>query len=76
VDVSVVDGVSLTVTVTDDGAGVPDSSSSSSSGIANVRERARVLGGRASVRAGTRGGTEVRWSVPLPHIRSGPVGPR
>jgi signal transduction histidine kinase len=76
VEISVVDGVSLAVTVTDDGAGMPDSSSGASSGIANVRERARVLGGWASVRAGARGGTEVRWFVPLPRIRPGPAGPR
>ncbi|MDA8034188.1 MAG: GAF domain-containing protein [Actinomycetota bacterium] len=63
VEIAVDAGLSLVVA--DDGAGLPPSNRSHGHGIANMRSRARALGGRCSVRARPTGGTEVRWSVPL-----------
>ncbi|MEU3492048.1 GAF domain-containing protein [Kitasatospora cineracea] len=54
----------LTVTVTDDGAGLPEGGRRS--GLANLAERAAVLGGEFRARARPAGGTELVWKVPLP----------
>ncbi|GAA2796294.1 two-component system sensor histidine kinase [Kitasatospora paracochleata] len=63
VEVTVEAGDQLTLTVCDDGVGLPDGGRRS--GLANLAERAAALGGefRAGTRAG--GGTELVWQVPL-----------
>ncbi|MBF6328340.1 GAF domain-containing sensor histidine kinase [Nocardia transvalensis] len=58
----------LTVTVTDDGCGIPDSITPS--GLVNLRRRAESAGGSCTVTAGEPGGghrrgTRLFWSVPL-----------
>ncbi|WP_433614722.1 sensor histidine kinase [Dactylosporangium sp. CA-139114] len=55
----------LTLTVTDDGPGVPAAAGEGGNGIAGMRHRAATFGG--SVEAGPRegGGFEVRASIPL-----------
>ncbi|RPE35927.1 sensor histidine kinase [Kitasatospora cineracea] len=65
VDVAVeTDEEHLTVTVADDGAGLPEGGRRS--GLANLAERAAVLGGEFRARARPAGGTELVWKVPLP----------
>ncbi|MGW4806202.1 GAF domain-containing protein [Kitasatospora sp. NPDC004272] len=54
----------LTVTVVDDGAGLPEGGRRS--GLANLAERAAALGGGFRARARPAGGTELVWKVPLP----------
>jgi signal transduction histidine kinase len=53
----------LVVKVVDDGGGFAPGPRSS--GLANLRERARRRGGTFTVTAGQHGGTTVHWSVPL-----------
>ncbi|WP_334026812.1 GAF domain-containing sensor histidine kinase [Nocardia terpenica] len=57
----------LTVTITDDGCGLPDTLTPS--GLANLAARAHTAGGTFTTGAGpgepARPGTRVRWSVPL-----------
>ncbi|MFI1717039.1 GAF domain-containing protein [Streptomyces litmocidini] len=66
-EVSVVadDGV-LTVTVSDDGVGIPQDGRRG--GLRNMSERAERLGGTLSVRArtGPGSGTVLEWRIPLP----------
>jgi two-component system sensor histidine kinase UhpB len=58
------DGV-VVLQVRDDGCGISDSAATGDgTGLAGMRERAMLLGGRLSVEAGRRGGTEVRFEVP------------
>ncbi|MFG2823319.1 GAF domain-containing protein [Kitasatospora sp. NPDC048365] len=54
----------LTVTVRDDGVGLP--SGGRRSGLANLAERAAGLGGTFEATAPAGGGTELVWRVPLP----------
>ena len=54
----------LSLTVEDDGVG-PGPPLRHGSGLANVRERARNLGGESRVEHGADGGTRLRWTVPL-----------
>jgi signal transduction histidine kinase len=62
-DVTVdVDGGCLVITVSDDGRGIR--ASSRRSGLANMTERARALGGELSISPDPAGGTEVCWRVP------------
>ncbi|WP_420000641.1 GAF domain-containing protein [Streptomyces boninensis] len=64
-DVSLVsDGGSLTLTVIDDGIGIADRGRRS--GLRNLAERARQLGGDMVIGRPPGGGTRLRWSVPLP----------
>jgi len=64
VDVEVtVDGTHVTLTVMDDGVGIP--ATGRRSGLANLAERAQQLGGRFSADPGGSGGTVLVWSVPL-----------
>jgi signal transduction histidine kinase len=64
VDVEVtVDGTHVTLTVMDDGVGIP--ATGRRSGLANLAERAQQLGGRFSVDPGAAGGTVLVWSVPV-----------
>jgi PAS domain S-box-containing protein len=53
----------LTVMVTDDGVGMPEDAHLS--GVANLAERARILGGAFSCSRPPAGGTQITWSVPL-----------
>ncbi|MEV7782455.1 GAF domain-containing protein [Kitasatospora sp. NPDC088351] len=64
VDVSLTAGSDLTLTVTDNGVGLPEDGRRS--GLANLAERAVELGGTFSARARPGGGTELAWRVPLP----------
>ena len=54
----------LTITVTDNGVGMGDSTRSS--GLANLRARAEARGGSMTVGAGDKRGTRLLWRVPLP----------
>jgi signal transduction histidine kinase len=64
VDVCVeVDDGELTVTVTDDGVGLP--AGGRHSGLRNLAERAERLGGRLDAAAGPDGGTRLEWRVPV-----------
>ncbi len=54
----------LTVTVTDNGIGM--SNSTRSSGLANLRARAEGRGGSMTVGSGEKPGTTLQWRVPLP----------
>ncbi|TDC49248.1 GAF domain-containing protein [Jiangella ureilytica] len=53
----------LRVSVADDGVGLP--AQRRNSGLANLAERAELLGGRFTAGPGVAGGTVVRWEVPL-----------
>ena len=53
----------VTVTVADDGVGLPPVTARS--GLANLADRAERRGGRLTASAGP-SGTEVRWTVPVP----------
>jgi signal transduction histidine kinase len=64
VDVSlVVDDDSVTLTVTDDGVGLP--ADGRRSGLANLDARARTLDGTFTAHRAPEGGTELSWRVPL-----------
>ncbi|MGY5129571.1 GAF domain-containing protein [Streptomyces nigrescens] len=54
----------VTLTVTDDGVGV--GGARHTGGLANLRARAEMYGGRLTVGAPASGGTRLVWSVPLP----------
>lgn len=53
----------VTLTVTDDGAGVGDAPHAG--GLANMRARAEMHGGRLAVETPEGGGTRIVWRVPL-----------
>lgn len=60
----------LTLTVADDGVGIgPDPARS---GLRNIEERAREVGGTAEVGPRARGGTRLAWAVPLGGGAGGP----
>jgi PAS domain S-box-containing protein len=54
----------LTITVSDNGVGISDTSRSS--GLANLRARAEARGGSMVVGKGEQRGTRLHWRVPLP----------
>ena len=54
----------LTITVTDNGVGMSDSTRSS--GLANLRARAEARGGSMTVGTVDKRGTRLHWQVPLP----------
>ncbi|MGZ4765776.1 MAG: ATP-binding protein, partial [Ilumatobacteraceae bacterium] len=64
----------ITLTVTDDGVGVPDEVLGGH-GLANMRERARGLGGELTLTTPPGGGAVLVWRVPL-QIRSERSGTR
>jgi signal transduction histidine kinase len=62
IEISAFDDV--VVQVLDDGVGLP--SDVSRSGLTNLQERAALSGGTCTVAARPTGGTELRWTAPLP----------
>ena len=64
VRVEVIGGM-LELEVVDDGVGLPDALRVNGMGVANVRERAELLGGEALFASVVGGGTRVLWRVPL-----------
>ncbi len=62
VEVSVTD--ELLVEITDDGSGIPDDNQRHS-GLANMSQRAKDLGGDCRITSPPTGGTHLRWSAPL-----------
>ena len=52
------------IDVTDDGVGIP-SDIQRRSGLANMAERARRMGGSCQVGGGDDGGTRIHWTAPL-----------
>jgi len=53
----------LTLTVQDDGRGIPEDATPS--GLLNMRERAEKLGGACSIESSAGAGTTITWTVPL-----------
>jgi signal transduction histidine kinase len=64
VDVTVEAGPELVLVVHDNGIGINDTGRRS--GLANLAERAEMLGGRMRARPAGGGGTTLEWQVPLP----------
>jgi signal transduction histidine kinase len=58
-------GDDLSITVTDNGVGIPDAATLTTSGLSNLRRRAEEMRGTFSVGAGATGGTVLRWAAPL-----------
>ncbi|KUL38946.1 histidine kinase [Streptomyces sp. NRRL F-4489] len=56
----------VALTVTDDGVGLPAGGSGHIGGLANMRARAEMLGGRFEAGTPEGGGTRLVWRVPLP----------
>ena len=56
----------MTLVVTDNGTGASSFEREGGHGVRNLHERARVLGGDASIGTVEPHGTRVQWSVPLP----------
>jgi two-component system, NarL family, sensor histidine kinase UhpB len=61
----VADAETLTLRVADDGKGMPVPLPSDTAGIAGMRERALLVGGRLSIKSQPDHGTEVRLSIPV-----------
>ncbi len=64
VDVSVTARTDLTLTVADNGVGLPEGGRHS--GLANLTDRAAALDGTFTARTRPEGGTALEWRVPLP----------
>jgi two-component system sensor histidine kinase UhpB len=58
-------GEGVTLSVKDDGDGMPDQPLAGTAGISGMRERALLVGGRLSIESRPGRGTEVRLVVPL-----------
>jgi signal transduction histidine kinase len=63
VDVTVAD--QFTIEITDNGCGIP-ADNERRSGLANLLRRAEQVGGSCQVTTPPEGGTQVRWTAPLP----------
>jgi two-component system sensor histidine kinase UhpB len=61
----VADAETLTLRVVDDGKGLAGDVPSGTAGIAGMRERAMLVGGRLSIESRPDDGTEVRLSIPV-----------
>jgi two-component system, NarL family, sensor histidine kinase UhpB len=59
------DAETLALQVADDGDGMPDQLPGGTAGIAGMRERALLVGGRLSIRSRPDQGTEVRFTIPV-----------
>ncbi|MGH2762318.1 MAG: sensor histidine kinase [Thermoleophilaceae bacterium] len=59
------DAENLTLGVADDGKGMPDRLPRGTAGIAGMRERALLVGGRLRIESAPEQGTEVRLTIPL-----------
>lgn len=57
------DATTLTLTITDNGVGLPEEGRRS--GLRNLDQRAEALGGHFTARRGDRGGTILVWKVPI-----------
>jgi len=62
IDINVAD--ELLIEITDNGCGIP-AETERQSGLANLRRRARQVGGSCDISSPADGGTQVRWSAPL-----------
>lgn len=67
-------GDSVVVSVVDDGRGISDGERRGT-GLANLAERAHLLGGDVVLRPGPGGGTDLRWRVPSVPPSSVPAVP-
>ena len=56
---------SVHLVVADDGVGI-SRATTRSSGLTNIEERARALGGTVEIQANSEGGTSISWKVPVP----------
>jgi two-component system sensor histidine kinase UhpB len=61
----VADEETVTVAVADDGKGMPPQAQRGSAGIAGMRERSLLVGGRLTIESQPNQGTEIRLAVPL-----------
>ena len=59
------DAEMLTLRVVDDGKGIPEDLPSGTAGIAGMRERSLLVGGRLAIESRPNQGTEVRLSIPV-----------
>jgi two-component system sensor histidine kinase UhpB len=59
------DAERLILEVTDDGAGMPSDLPDGTAGIAGMRERALLVGGRLSIQSRPGAGTRVRLTIPV-----------
>jgi two-component system, NarL family, sensor histidine kinase UhpB len=59
------DAETVTLSVTDDGEGMPPELPRGTAGIAGMRERALLVGGRLSIESRPGQGTEVRLTIPV-----------
>jgi signal transduction histidine kinase len=66
-----VDHSSVVLRVADDGIGVGEATSDGGRGLANLRERAKLLGGDCRLEPGPGGGAELIWCAKLPHASTG-----
>jgi two-component system, NarL family, sensor histidine kinase UhpB len=60
------DAETVTLRVDDDGKGMPTQLPHGTAGIAGMRERALLVGGRLSIRSRPEQGTELRLTIPVP----------
>jgi two-component system, NarL family, sensor histidine kinase UhpB len=59
------DGDAVVLTVSDDGVGMPSELRHGTAGLAGMRERALLVGGRLSIESCPGNGTDVRLEIPL-----------
>jgi signal transduction histidine kinase len=66
VNVTIAAADEFVVTIADDGTGADEFSRPGGNGVSNLAERARSLGGDATVESVAPHGTRVEWRVPTP----------